>query len=74
MVKDFTNAGAKAAAAGMPIVDPTVDEAYFGGDEINVTRDLIAELNPGRRVVNAGMGPPNNADGKDGDIHFGVII
>lgn len=60
--KDYTNAGAIASAAGIPIIDSSTDEAFFGGEEINITRDLIASRS---RVVTA-----LPASGKPGDIYF----
>lgn len=71
--QDYTGAGDKAAAAGLEIIDPTTHKVKYGGDEINITRDMIAELNPGLRQINAGVGAPDNSIGSDGDIYFGVF-
>jgi len=60
------NAGERAAAAGLPVIDPTTYKVKYGGDEINETRDLIAD----RSQIGTTLPPVESA--KEGDIFFKV--
>lgn len=71
MAEDYSEAGNAAAAAGFPILDPTTHKVKFGADEINITRDLIAEE---RQRVHWGTGNPSNSDGRPvGTIYCRLI-
>lgn len=63
---DYSNAGVAAAAAGMPVIDPTQHKVKYGGDEINVTRDLLA--------LRTQYGPtvPGTAGHTEGEMFFKV--
>lgn len=64
MATDYSNAGDKAAAAGLDVIDPATDTYYNGGDEINITRDMIAD----RSMV----GDTLPATGEPGQIFFRI--
>ncbi len=57
MAEDYTGVGEFAALNGLPTVDPTTHKVKYGGDEINVTRDLLAQRSQfGPTVPAAGAG------------------
>lgn len=62
-----SNAGERAAAKGLAVIDPTTYKVKYGGDEINETRDMIADIS------NYGPTVPSNASGSEGMIFFKVI-
>jgi hypothetical protein len=73
--------GDDAVAAGYPILDGSTDLAKDGDDEINRTRDLLANLKvlvpttkAGFRTaagITSGTGDPTGGD--NGDIYFKII-
>jgi hypothetical protein len=65
--------GDAAAAAGYPLVPGTGEagKRKYGAQEINRTRDMIAELE--RQATSYGPGDPSNADGNNGDLYFKVL-
>jgi hypothetical protein len=63
---DYSNAGVAAAAAGMPVIDPTQHKVKYGGDEINVTRDLIAKRSQYGTTV------PGTSGRTNGEIFFKI--
>lgn len=71
MAKDYANAGEKASAAGLDIVDPAVDTYYNGGDEINITRDMVADTRD--MIADRSMvGTTLPAKGEPGQIFFRI--
>lgn len=77
--------GDDAVAAGYPLVPKSGERGMVnqGPDEINYTRDLIAQLKnaaPATKSasrtlagISSGTANPDNASGEDGDIYFKII-
>lgn len=73
--------GDDAIAAGYPIVNGATDPVKEGDDEINLTRDLLAQLKfqvptskAGFRTaagISSGTAAPSGGD--DGDIYFQIM-
>lgn len=75
--------GDAAAAAGLPLVPETGEEGKvkYGADEINRTRDMIAELMSStpsskaaaRAAAGISSGTAEPTGGADGDIYFKIV-
>lgn len=77
--------GDDARAAGYPIVPDSGPQGKVnqGPNEINLTRDLIAQLKnaaPATKAasrtsagISSGTANPDNASGEDGDIYFKIV-
>jgi hypothetical protein len=77
--------GDDAIAEGYPLVPSSGESGriFYGDDEINRTRDYIAQLKrliPSGKAaartaagISQGTTPPDNTTGDDGDIYFQIL-
>jgi hypothetical protein len=76
--------GDDAVLAGYPLVDGDTDKVIDGDQEINRTRDFVAQVKfqipvgktayRGAVGITSGTLDPDDDDGSDGDIYFKVIL